>query len=204
MAITNYAGLVTAVSNWAERTDDPFTARIDDFIALAETGFNLQLRLRQMEARTTLTTDATGLVALPADFIEWRRLTYVGNPRRDLEYIEPRNLEYSYPDAPVDMPRVFTIEASNIRVMPIASVSLDLLYYQSIPALSASATTNWLLTAYPNIYLWAVLAQASVWAKDMDGMQSYQGALASAMQAAQRQDMMMRGPSAIRASTVTP
>ena len=54
MAISNYSELQTAVANWLDRDD--LTARIPEFIALAEARFNRVLRLRSMEAKYTANT----------------------------------------------------------------------------------------------------------------------------------------------------
>jgi hypothetical protein len=37
---------------------------------------------------------------------------------------------------------------------------LIVLYYQKIPALTVSNTTNWLLTAHPDLYLYTTLSEA--------------------------------------------
>jgi hypothetical protein len=36
-----------------------------------------------------------------------------------------------------------------------------MIYYKTIPALTDVNTTNWLLTAYPHVYLYASLIQAA-------------------------------------------
>ena len=47
-------------------------------------------------------------------------------------------------------------------------------YYIKVPALSDSETTNWLLTAHPDLYLWAGLEQACIYLRDPEGAMAYQ------------------------------
>jgi hypothetical protein len=57
--------------------------------------------------------------------------------------------------------RYYTIEGANI-ILADQSTTTDLivLYYQKIPALTISNTTNWLLTAHPDLYLYTTLSEA--------------------------------------------
>jgi len=56
---------------------------------------------------------------------------------------------------------------------PDASYTATLTYYARIPALSVSATTNWLLTAHPDAYLYGALLQAAPYLRDNDALQVY-------------------------------
>ena len=58
MAINTYSTLQTAVANWLDRDD--LTARIPEFIALAETRINRALRIRAMETVSTAISTASG------------------------------------------------------------------------------------------------------------------------------------------------
>jgi hypothetical protein len=82
MAITTYAELKTAIENWLDHT--LFTARIPEFIALFEACANRKLRARQQETSTNL-TPSNGSVALPNDYLAWRRVTWTGSARVELE-----------------------------------------------------------------------------------------------------------------------
>jgi len=54
MSLDGYANFKTAIAEWADRTD--LTARIPDFIALAEIRIGRDLRLRVMEKRSQMST----------------------------------------------------------------------------------------------------------------------------------------------------
>src|SRR5262249_2448043 len=107
MAITTYAELQAAVGNWLDHS--LFAARVPEFIALFEAAANRRLRVREQEATATL-TPSSGAVALPADYLAWRRLTWTGTPRAELQYVHPSYLQAAYPSSPTDVPRIFTIE----------------------------------------------------------------------------------------------
>jgi hypothetical protein len=49
---------------------------------------------------------------------------------------------------------------------PDGTYSLKLYYYKTIPNLSGTQTTNWLLTTYPKIYLYGALAEAAATVSD--------------------------------------
>jgi hypothetical protein len=159
MAITNYSELKTAVENWLDHT--LFTARVPDFIALFEAAANRRLRVRQQEA-TAMLMPSAGAVALAADYLAWRRVTWTGSPRVELEYAHPSYLQAIYPTSPADVPRFFTIEGSTLKVRPVDNAALEFDYFQRIAALSDAAPTNWLLAAHPDLYLFGSLVEAEM------------------------------------------
>ncbi|MES2040472.1 MAG: hypothetical protein V4495_21850 [Pseudomonadota bacterium] len=56
----------------------------------------------------------------------------------------------------------FSVIGQQLQLAPIpdAAYQLELTYQQRIPALSTINTTNWLLAAFPNVYLYAALCAA--------------------------------------------
>src|SRR4051794_17865696 len=90
----------------------------------------------------------SGFATLPTDYLAWRRVTYTGSTRTELEFVHPSYFQAAYPTQPADVPRLFTIEGSTLKVMPLSATPLELEYFQAIPAL-ASSSTNWLLSAHP-------------------------------------------------------
>lgn len=151
MALATYSDLLTAVGAWLNRTD--LTATIPDFIRLAESEFNRVLRTVEMEATTSLTV-TSGAVAVPADFLGVRSL-YIANAT--LDYITPGE---ALEDASTGVPAYYTIIEGQFIFRPSQSTTATLYYSQSIPALTVSNTTNWLMTKHPDLYLFATLAQA--------------------------------------------
>lgn len=151
------------MGNWLSRTGDVnLTALFPDFITLAESKFNRGLRTRQMETATSL-TPASGVCTLPADYLELRRIYIDTDTPIELEYLPPEQFYLKYPimqNATLSPSRYYTIEGESI-ILSDESTSSDIkiLYYKKVPALSANST-NWLLTAHPDLYLSASLAEA--------------------------------------------
>lgn len=102
---------------------------------------------------------------LPSDYLAWRRLTFQGNPKRELDYVEPSWLQSAFPNNPAEVPSVFTIENGVLRIAPLDPTPLVFLYYQKIPSLAANST-NWLMTAHPDLYLFGTLAEAGGYTVD--------------------------------------
>ena len=57
---------------------------------------NRRLRVRQMETSTSL-TPSSGSATLPSDYLAWRRVTWTGSTRVELEYVHPSYLQAAYP-----------------------------------------------------------------------------------------------------------
>ena len=165
MSITTYTELKTAIENWAARGD--LTERLPEFIALFEAQLNRRLRVRQQVTSTTL-TPSSGTATLPTDYLEWKRVTWNGNPTRQLQYVTPEYLGAINQDSASANPIYFTIEGSNLKVGPLSDTTLDFLYAQKVPALSDSATTNWLLTAHPDAYLYGSLEKLATFVQDVE------------------------------------
>ena len=66
MALTNYTELKASIADFLNRDD--LTAVIPDFITLAESGMNREVRHWRMETRKTAVLD-TQYTALPTDFL---------------------------------------------------------------------------------------------------------------------------------------
>lgn len=161
MSIVDYASLQTAIANWLHRTD--LTAQIPDFITLAEVYMNGDLEARPMEQRTPLTTTAgNAYISLPSDMIEMRRLMLQADYTIPLDYLTPDQLAQEYSAGTTNKPQAFTVIGSQVQLAPIpdAAYTVELTYMQRIPALSGSNTTNWVLSSYPNAYLFGALVAA--------------------------------------------
>lgn len=158
MALANYADLLSATAAWLNRGTDLDT-RIPDFIKLAEAEFNRKLRTIEMEATASsvLTSDST---AVPADFLGLRSIKIDNTV---LEYVTPSEI---FDDENTGTPTRYTVSDGKFIFRPApSSGTVDITYYQAIPALTSGNTTNWLMTRWPDLYLFATCAQAEfyVW-----------------------------------------
>jgi hypothetical protein len=93
MQIVDFASLQAAVADWLNRTD--LTARIPDFIGLAEVRMMRKLRMRLLEADATTTAPpGARLISLPTDYREplnfwWNN----GADREPLRFVPPELLD---------------------------------------------------------------------------------------------------------------
>jgi len=163
MSITNYGELKTAVANWLTRSD--LTARIPEFIELAEQRIYRSVRAREMEVQISLTASTSiSVISLSASVIQIKRINVEGIDYRSLEYRNPIAFDRAYSDLPAaSAPSYFTREANILRVSPVAlaSVTLNLLVWKKLVAFSADSDTNTLLTNSAGLFLYGALAEAS-------------------------------------------
>ena len=162
MAIGTFAQLKTAAANWLDRSD--LTARIPEFITLAEARFNRVLRIRDMETVSTAisTTAGTREYSLPTGFVQMKEFHLTTDPLTPLAYITPEMMTRLWAGSSKGRPEVFTIIADNVRLgpSPDAVYTTSMLYYKTFTALSDSATTNDMLTNNPDVYLYGTLLEA--------------------------------------------
>ena len=163
MAIGTFAQLKTAAANWLDRSD--LTDRIPEFITLAEARFNRVLRIRDMETVSTAISTAAGTreYDLPTGFVQMREFHLTTDPLTPLSYITPEMMSRIWAGSSRGKPEVFTVIAVKVRLgpNPDAVYTTSMLYYKKITALSASATTNDMLTNNPDIYLYGTLLEAT-------------------------------------------
>jgi hypothetical protein len=202
MPLATYTDLTAALGSWLQRSD--IAALFPDFVQLFEACANRRLRVRQQEATIEL-TPSNGVAALPADYLMWRRLTFTGNPRQELAYVEPSWLQTAYPDLPTDVPRVFTIEGGNIETMPLdpSNTPLELVYFQQIPSLAANST-NWLMSQHPDLYLFGALTEAQAYAVNTQAAVLWKARRDELFDEIETLSNKSRGPGAIRVLTPTP
>ena len=161
MAISTYDELKTAVANWLDRDD--LTDRIPEFIALAEARMNRVLRLRMMESKYTASTVAAQRnYNLPTGYVQMRNFQINTSPITPLQYVSPEIYDRLWGGSTGGTPQFYTIIANEIQLGPIPGsvLTMEMLFYKKITALSASNTTEQMLTDNPDIYLYGALLEA--------------------------------------------
>lgn len=155
--ITDYASLQAALATYAIRSDQ--TANWPVNIALAEARLNRKLNVRQMV--TTVTGSVTGAsFALPADFKGVKALRLTSGSFYKLEPVSVDEMDEMKARADVSgEPRYYAVTGLNAEVYPEPATATPyrLVYFATLPPLSGTNATNWLLTAHPDAYLYASL-----------------------------------------------
>lgn len=180
MSLNTYDDLKSSVANWLNRTD--LTAEITDFIKLAETRIAHEVRLPTIEKTASMTLNAQGAVAIPADFLELIDVFYNDKPLDRISLTQLRGLT---PRSGV--PVCFARDGKELVFFPAPASQSDTLvvkYYYKVPNLgykymsNTFTTTNDLFATIPEMYLFGALSEAATFLGADNGRweQSYQTA----------------------------
>lgn len=162
MSLDTYANLKLEVAEWAGHANlDVTSGGVDTFIDVTEAWLNRNLRVEQMLVQNdALTVSATGVVTHPSDWLAWKRITILDAPMIDLPAHSEASAYLLDNSNSSGTPACHIVRGSSTQVWPVPDATYVYrgIYYGKIPALSGSQTTNWLLTAYPDAYLYGCLA----------------------------------------------
>lgn len=188
MSLANLSDLITSVANELHRSD--LNSVIPDKITLAEVRINGDLDARLQDSKTTISCVTNqDYVDVPSDLISVRRLAVKTNPDVIMKYDTPDQFGTSYPYDVSGVPRVYTVVGSKFYLAPKpdSGYTLDIIYKAKVPSLVTNST-NWLMTSYPNVYLYAVLLEMSPYIKDDARMAMWKAAYDNAIDAVNSQD----------------
>lgn len=185
MAISTYAELQTAVSNWLDRSD--LTSRIPEFIALCEDSLNKRLRIRAMENRATATVDEE-YVALPTGFLEMRNFQLNTSPKTRLDFVTPENIDTFWTGSTTGKPLFYTFIGGEIQLAPApgGSYTAEMDFYKKLDL--ATDATNWVLTNAPRLYLYGTLMQAEPFLKNDKRLETWMRLYEQALQEVETAD----------------
>jgi hypothetical protein len=193
MALNTYTGITDAVADWLDRSD--LTARIPDFIALAEARINRDLRIRPMEVRSTMNTTAgKRYFNLPGGYIQMRNIQINTDRIQPLEYITPEMLDRLYGGSSSGLPSAYTLIGDEIQLAPIpdAEYALEMAFYEKFTPLgdgtSGTVTANWLTKNAPDVLLYGSLLEAEPFIKNDERLQLWLGAYSAAISKIQSAD----------------
>ena len=171
MALSTFTEVKDAIADWLDRSD--LTARIPDFIALAEARFNRDLRIRPMEVRSSMeTTSGQRYFNLPGGYLQMRNMQMNTNPITPLEYITPEMLDRLYGSDTTGKPRAYTLIGDEIQLAPIpdSDYTVEMAFYEKFSPLGdgtgGTVTSNWLTTNAPDVLLYGSLLEAEPFIKN--------------------------------------
>lgn len=194
MALSTYADLKSAIADWLERSD--LSARIPDFIMLAESRLNRLFRGRMNEVNAVLATvPGTRALALPASFSEAISVHLDGCPE-GLRFVDPVLIAVrTDPGRPVH----WTVEAGNLAFeRPSDQVYAVRLRYMRKFTLSDVEPSNPLLAEYPDLYLFGALLEAAPFLRDADLLALFQVRFGAALQEANGKEKQNRSLARLR------
>lgn len=204
MSIGTYAELQSAVSAWMLRSSSDAVvtaAQVKNYIFLCEAELNRELRVRELEESSTLVTVAAqDYVNLPSDFKKVKDIYHESAPF-DLNFINTKGELKRKWSTQSGRPLDYTIQGTKIYLgkIPDAVYNIPLDYYKAIPALTDSNTTNVILTAFPDIYLYGALRHGYMQTKDANNKQIVEQNYGQAVDRVRLSDMESRMPANLRA-----
>ena len=186
MALGTFTELKDAVADWLDRSD--LTARIPDFITLAEARLNRDLRIRPMEVRSSMeTTSGQRYFNLPGGYLQMRNMQMNTNPITPLEYITPEMLDRLYGSDTTGKPRAYTLIGDEIQLAPVpdSDYTVEMAFYEKFTPLgdgtSGTVTNNWLTLNAPDVLLYGSLLEAEPFIKNDERialwLNAYNGAI---------------------------
>lgn len=184
MSITTYSELKTSIANWLDRSD--LTSVIPDFIMLAEKQMERTVRYHKMIERSSGALDSQ-YSAVPADWMETVRFSITDGNTSKIDQTSVSDLMDKRADGlnKTGKPKFYAHVGETFELYPTPdqTYNIELVYYQSIPALSDSNTSNWLLTIAPDAYLYGALMQAAPYLGEDERVQVWNGLYVSAVSA---------------------
>jgi hypothetical protein len=163
MALSNYTELKASIADFLNRDD--LTSVIPDFIALAESQINRDIRHWKMEARSSgQQSGGDEYMQIPSDWVETIRLHLTGTGTSVVNLVS-RDTMADKRQANEDAsgtPRMYTHADGQFQLYPTPGNDTDfeLLYYQKLPSLSSNSD-NWLLLEAPDVYLYGALLHSA-------------------------------------------
>lgn len=198
MAIATYADLQDQIYRYLIRDTSDLVvtpAQVQNYIVLAEAELSRILKIRLLQETGTLTLVASqNYVSLPTGFRSVLDLNFDARPT-DISYLTPKELRRKY-SGYTGRPYEYTIIGSRIYFGPtptsVETLTLD--YYKKITALSDDATTNDILSTYPDVYLFAALKSAFIQIGDQEKLENVAANLVSILKQINDEDMIAKVP----------
>lgn len=177
----NYTQLKTDIAAWV--VDSTAAGKEASFITLAEADISADLRVMPMNLEQSVSVSAGArVVPLPLNVIDPIEFKAGGRQiviksRAELDRMEAGQAEY-------DATKVYgALVGRELKVFPALGAGSVTVYAKcAIPALSDAEPTNWLLDAFPNVYLFGAIHKAGLYLRDANmitfGEKEYQKAVA--------------------------
>ena len=177
----NYKEIVDAAKAYTDRYDEELASSMVAFTKVVEGKINNALRTgdQSVRAQIWLQRDQE-YYSLPCDWGGARdvEILHAGEQHgRTLVYLAPEEMNKLSRQNNSGRGRhnYYTIIAGQIQIAPPTdNETLEVVYYQRLPALEGDADTNWLTEKNPDAYIFGLCTEISAFAKDAAGFTAYQ------------------------------
>jgi hypothetical protein len=210
-----YQGLCNKIADTLNRQD--LTSVIPDFTVLATTRIQRDMsRVKHpFMINRAQATVIDNYVPLPTDFVAVFQMADQ-DTSVSIDYISPDqsknvmangwgNAVGAYPPSTptstsMSSPIYYTILGNRIRLIPApgqtAPETLDLWYYARLTPLNNTTPTNWVLSRYPDLYLYGSLLHSAPYLKADERIQTWEGAYQTILR-----DIEVEADRAVRSQT---
>jgi len=113
--------------------------------------------------RNAYADSSDSIITLPTDFLELRHLM-LQEQNKYLKLCSPAELDSIRKNVPQGGEPTHAVLLNGkfeVAPVPTQSYRYEVLYYQTIPALSSTNVNNWLLLGHPDIYLYGALSKSA-------------------------------------------
>jgi hypothetical protein len=164
VSISTYAELQTAVATWAHRAD--LSTPAPDLILLGEKWIFRNVRAREMETALSVAI-SSGVAAVPSTFRQLKHARIDQSPSVPLQIRPAAWIYANYPNrSSSTTPKFIAVDGANFIFGPNSSDgTVKGTYYGALTSIQSSA--NALFLAHPDLYLFAALAEAAPYLKDL-------------------------------------
>lgn len=181
---SDYQSLCSAIADTLNRAD--LLTGIPNFVALATARIQRDVsRVRHPSSIIrAIATVTDNYASLPQDCLSVYQLMDQ-DAQIPLQYLSPDQTKevmangWAPPNSPypnlapyaqgTPAPIYYTLIGDTLRIIPAPGIAaptqLELWYYGALPALNATNTTNWVLTKYPDLYLYGALVHSAPYLK---------------------------------------
>lgn len=133
---------------------------IPSIVTLAESRINRDCKLRSQEKIVVLSNDGNR-IPLPQDFLSMREILEF--PSNNLEYVAPDI--FTGHRGRTGRPLVYTVIGNSVYLAPQPDNAgqYELAYYAALTPLSLAVQSNAVLSRFPDLYLYAALAESTMY-----------------------------------------
>lgn len=159
MALNTSSAVETSIISWTNAGIS--SAQAQDLITLGEDRIYRELRVRQMEATTTVAI-ASSVIPCPTDLLEVKDIRIDSEPDYTLQRKSPDWIYSNYPfRSSTGVPKFFARDGENFVFGPSPDTGYNvILNYWKKPATIVSGTLTGILASSPGLILYAALSES--------------------------------------------
>lgn len=184
----NRKDIIAAAQAYVDRYDEELASAVNSFLRVVESKINTALKVGEQSVRAQIyLEDNQEYYGLPDDFGGFRDVELIKKGSANLSVVGAKSgfggqtLTYATPEHMNGLERRghvnhkhYTVIANQIQISPPSNGDiLEVVYYQTVPALQSDDDTNWLTEKHPDAHIFGLCAEMAAFAKDDISFQLY-------------------------------